>query len=170
MPSFTLQNIFERIFPPKPLSCPRVLWDSILSELRERGRGQRESGGFLLGKRLKNGRIIERLLPYDVIDPKALRGHIVFDGSRMDMVWRECRQHGLQVVADIHTHPGGFGQSRVDQANPMIPELGHIALIIPNFAMQLYLPGQIGMYEFRGRDGWLDHSRLGRRFFALKGS
>lgn len=123
----------------------------------------------MLGRRQKNIRIIEKLLPYDVVDPKALRGHIVFDGSRMDRVWQECRQLGLQVVADIHTHPGGFGQSGIDQANPMIPERGHIAIIVPNFATQLYLPGEIGIYEFRGRDGWIDHSSLGSRFFALKG-
>jgi hypothetical protein len=51
------------------------------------------------------------------------------------------------VVADVHTHPGGYGQSGVDQANPMIPETGHLALIVPNFADRAYGPGQIGVYE-----------------------
>lgn len=140
----------------------------MLRELRDRGRGQRESGAFLLGRRQRDTRVIEAFIPYDTIDPKALRGHIVFDGSRMDLVWAECKRRGLQVVADVHTHPGGFGQSDIDRANPMIPERGHIALIIPNFADRLYLPGEIGVYEFRGRDGWLNRSADGGRFFAVR--
>jgi proteasome lid subunit RPN8/RPN11 len=86
----------------------------------------------------------------------------------MDIVWSECRRRGLQVVADVHTHPGGAGQSDVDQANPMIPERGHLALIIPNFARKLYFPGEVGIYEFRGREGWIDHSDHGSRFFAVR--
>jgi proteasome lid subunit RPN8/RPN11 len=148
--------------------CRRRLWASILSELRAQGRGERESGGFLLGRRDGNCRVIEGFLAYDVVDPHAVRGHIEFDGSRMDAVWSECRRRSLQVVADVHTHPGGFGQSDVDRANPMIPELGHVALIVPNFARQFSLPGKIGIYEFRGREGWLDHSARGSRFFAVR--
>lgn len=88
----------------------------------------------------------------------------------MDLVWKECRVRGLQVVADIHTHPSGdYRQSSIDRANPMIPEKGHIAMIVPNFADRCYLPGEIGIYEFRGGGAWLDRSSLGRRFFALRG-
>jgi hypothetical protein len=75
---------------------------------------------------------------------------------------------GLRVVADVHTHPAGYGQSGVDQDNPMIPEVGHLALIVPNYADREYLPGQIGIYEFRGRAGWRNHSGLGSRFFAVR--
>lgn len=148
--------------------CRRRLWVDILRELRDRGRGQRESGGFLLGRREGNCRVIEGFLAYDAVDPDALRGHIEFDGSRMNVVWSECRRRGLQVVADVHTHPGGFGQSDIDRGNPMIPERGHLALIIPGFAQRFCLPGKIGIYEFRGRDGWVDHSARGSQFFAVR--
>ena len=162
-----VRTIRALIFPPRPLMCRRRLWAEIVAELRERGRGNRESGGFLLGRREGDTRTIEGFLAYDAVDPAALRGHIEFDGSRMDLVWSECRRRGLQVVADVHTHPGGAGQSDVDRANPMISERGHLALIVPNFAGKLYLPGKVGIYEFRGREGWIDHSRQGRRFFAV---
>jgi proteasome lid subunit RPN8/RPN11 len=92
----------------------------------------------------------------------------MFDGANMDIVWGRCRKQNMEVVADVHTHPGGFGQSSIDRANPMIPEKAHIALIVPNFADRYYGPGEIGMYEFRGkRDGWADHSRAGRKFFKV---
>jgi proteasome lid subunit RPN8/RPN11 len=168
MPFSLARTIRTLIFPPRPLACRRRLWARILSELRDRGGGRRESGGFLLGRRDGARRVIEDFIPYDAVDPDALRGHIVFDGSRMDAVWAECRRRGLQVVADVHTHPNGAAQSDIDRANPMIPERGHLALIIPNFARRLYLPGEIGIFEFGGRDGWLDHSARGASFFAVR--
>jgi proteasome lid subunit RPN8/RPN11 len=158
----------ELIFPPRPLNCRRSLWSETLRLLRERGGGVRESGGFFLGRRVGNSRIIKAFLPYDDIDPNALQGIIMFDGSRMDVVWERCRSLGLRVVADVHTHPAGFRQSDVDRANPMIPEPGHVALIVPNYADRAYLPGEIGIFEFRGRAGWLDHSQMGSRYFAVR--
>lgn len=85
----------------------------------------------------------------------------------MDVVWRECRRLGVKVVADIHTHPSGYAQSKLDQLNPMIPEKGHLALIIPNFAKRLYLPGEIGIYEFTDQGRWINHSKRGPSFFSV---
>ena len=169
MAFYTLRNMWARLFPPKPLTCRRRLWASILKELRERGRGKRESGGFLLGRRVGRSRTIELFLPYDVIDPNCLRGAILFDGSKMDQVWKECRARNMQVVADVHTHPCGYGQSGIDRANPMIPEKGHVALIVPNFADRYYGPDKIGIYEFRGSGQWKDHSGNGAGYFGVRG-
>jgi proteasome lid subunit RPN8/RPN11 len=143
------------------------LWTSISRELHERGCGYKESGGFLLGHDDGNCRIIETFIPYDDIDPFCLRGVILFDGSKMDQVWDICRSQGLQVVADVHTHPGVYIQSYIDKENPMIPERGHIALIIPNYSDRTYMPGEIGIYEFCGGTIWKDHSALGGKFFAV---
>ena len=107
-----LRTMRALIFPPRHLNCRRSLWLETLALLRERGRGHRESGGFLLGRRADGLRTIEAFLPYDNVDPHALRGTILFDGSKMDVVWDLCRREGLEVVADVHTHPGGVGQSQ----------------------------------------------------------
>ena len=161
------RSIWARIFPPARLKCRRRLWTEVLRQLRERGGCEKESGCFLLGVRTGESRSIKAFVAYDTVDPKSLQGSIVFDGSRMDKVWTICREMGLQVVADVHTHPFGFAQSSVDRANPMIPECGHLAIIVPNFADRDYLPDSIGIYEFRGRGVWLDHSAEGSRFFAV---
>jgi proteasome lid subunit RPN8/RPN11 len=163
-----LRSMRELILPPRQLNCRRSLWLDTLAVLRERGRGTRESGGFLLGRRSGGSRIVESFLPYDDVDPKALRGIILFDGSKMDIVWELCRRKGLEVVADVHTHPGGFGQSQTDRDNPMIPEIGHIALIVPNFSAGSYPPGDIGIYEYRGRRQWIDRSAEGQSYFAVR--
>lgn len=92
----------------------------------------------------------------------------MFDASRMEEVWRICERRNTSVVADIHTHPGwSFRQSQIDQDNPMIPERGHLALIVPNFADRDYMPGDIGIHEYQGRDGWADLSSLGKKVFHV---
>lgn len=137
--------------------------------LRERGGGVRESGAFLLGRKQGEARVITHFIPYDDVDPNALQGIIVFDGSRMDRIWAKCAALDVDVVADVHTHPGpDYRQSTIDQANPMIPRRGHLALIIPHFAAREFRPGEIGIFEFRGREGWADHSHAGSRFFRVK--
>ena len=126
--SFLLETVYDllhgseyvgaSLFPPRRLTCRRRLWNTILKELRDRGRGVRESGGFLLGRKNGEVRCIKGFIPYDTIDPDCLRGSILFDGSKMDLVWSECRARNLQVVADVHTHPGGYQQSSTDRAQP----------------------------------------------------
>src|SRR5689334_15646065 len=119
---YTARTIWARLFPPKRLVCQKRLWRQILRELHRRGHGDREAGGFLLGRIEGDRRVVSEFVPYDAIDPHCLRGTILFDGSKMDLVWDICRARNLQVVADVHTHPSNFGQSITDQENPMIPK------------------------------------------------
>jgi proteasome lid subunit RPN8/RPN11 len=163
----TFRHWWASLRPKHRLSCRRTLWRRLAAKLRERGGGYREAGAFLLGRRVGDTRVVEDFILYDDVDPTALRGIIVFDAGRIDLVWARCAELGMEVVADIHTHPAGFGQSSTDRAHPMIPQKGHLALIMPNFAQRAFEPPQLGIYEYRGRDGWIDHSASGRRFFRI---
>lgn len=164
-----LATIIARLLRKPRLTCPDPLWSTLLEDLRNRGEGRRESGAFLLGHVHHDGRrSVAGYMLYDDIDPKALRGWIEFDGSKMDAVWKRCEAEGMSVVADVHTHPGGYGQSDTDQANPMMPLVGHVALIIPQFAARRFSPTEIGVYEFCGPGRWRDNSGTRTRFFALE--
>src|SRR5207249_5131589 len=69
--------------------------------------------------------------------------HLVGDSEQP---WREAEaeclggvevDHELELgrLADAHTHPGAdVGQSPIDQRHPMVPIVGHTAMIVPNFA------------------------------------
>ncbi|WP_372855725.1 hypothetical protein [Sphingomonas sp.] len=144
------------------------MWRALLRDLARRGCGERESGAFLLGTDVSGVRRVKAYLPFDEIDPKCLTGYIDFDGTKMDLVWAECRRLRLKVVADVHTHPGGYGQSGIDRDNPMMPRRGHLALIVPDYACRTVGPGEVGIYELRGPASWADHSFKGRDFFALE--
>ncbi|RTL80176.1 MAG: hypothetical protein EKK29_19930 [Hyphomicrobiales bacterium] len=158
MASF-IATLARIIFGPRPeILCDAALWRTGVAELRRRAGGRRESGAFLLGTKGSTRRI-EEFVYYDDIDPDALNSGIVeIDGRRLGDLWGHCRATGRTVVADIHVHPGGFQQSASDQANPIIAEIGHIAMILPDFAARVTMPGAIGVFEYCGARQWRDRS------------
>lgn len=139
----------------KPLKISRPLWNSLIAELRQRGAGKRESGGFMLAS--AGGRNIGSFISYDDLDEKALEtGIITFHASGFVKLWDHCQRHGLSVVADVHTHPGDWtGQSHSDRTHPMVAIKGHIALILPNFAAPNPEPlNGASVYEYKGNHKW----------------
>lgn len=154
--------------PPR-LVCASDIWRAGVKELARRTNGAtRESGALLLGRSGARTRRIVEFVFYDDIDPDSLRRGIVeLDGRRLGLVWKRCRESKLDVVADIHVHPGGYRQSSSDQANPMIAEPGHLAVILPYFAGRKTHPGGIGIFEYLGGRKWIDHSGAGCRFFHI---
>ena len=172
MPSW-LSRLFGWLRGPKPkIICDPDVWLAGVEELRRRTRnGTRESGAFLLGPDLGGKKRIIEFAFYDDIDPHALDTGIVhFNGNHLPKLWEHCRQRGYGVVADVHVHPGGYGQSQSDQADPVMPRAGHIAFIVPHFARRQIRPGGIGQYEYLGNGKWVDHSRAGTAFFSLRQS
>lgn len=136
-----------------------ALWQRVIEQLGERGRGERESGAFLLGPSLDvRPRQVTDAVYYDDLDPDSLTGAIAFDGSAYGRLWDECERRGLRVVADVHTHPGsGVRQSRIDRAHPMLPSAGHVALIVPDFARQVVPASAVGVHQYLGDGLWRSH-------------
>jgi proteasome lid subunit RPN8/RPN11 len=138
-----------------PLEIEQQLWRELIAQLKQRGRGDRESGAFLLGP--AGSDMVTRFICYDDLDPYALQGGVInFNGNGFVPLWKTCSEELLKVQADVHTHPGEWtGQSGVDQANPMILQAGHIALIVPAYAQleQQLLEG-VGAYEYLGSKRW----------------
>ena len=154
-----IATLVRRILGPRPeILCSSRVWRAGVAELRRRAGGRRESGAFLLGC-MSNERRIEEFVYYDDIDPNALNtGTVRIDGRRLGDLWAHCRKTGRVVVADVHVHPGGFGQSPSDRANPIMAEVGHIAIILPHFAARKTGPRGIGVYEYLGSRQWEDRS------------
>lgn len=145
--------------PTGPITIPILLWARLIPELRRRGRGERESGAFLLAKRDRRPRSVSAIQYYDDLDPDALNGAIVFHDVGYAALWAYCRQHGLAVLADVHTHPGSdVGQSHIDQRNPMIPKTGHIGLIVPHYAhASCWSLRGVGVHKYLGNFTWRQH-------------
>lgn len=159
MPS-SIVTIARAVFGPQPeIFCEQKVWDQGIAELRRRAGGRRESGAFLLGTK-ERARRIEEFIFYDDVDVNALRtGMVIIDGRKLGDLWAHCRATGREVVADVHVHPGAYHQSGSDQDNPVMAEVGHIAIILPNYAQRAVYPGRIGIFEYLGGRHWRDRSR-----------
>ncbi|CAO1655102.1 hypothetical protein [Parasphingorhabdus sp. NYA22] len=142
--------------PDNRLRISWYKWWRLMRQLRLRGAGIRESGAFLLGSRTVTGGWVTDFVFYDDIDPYALaQGHVHLAGAALNRVWDRCSATGLEVIADVHTHPGSSGQSLSDQNHPMIAIRGHTALIVPNFASSVLNLRGIGIYRHLGARKWI---------------
>jgi proteasome lid subunit RPN8/RPN11 len=163
------------VAPEHGLSCRTSLWRDGLAELQRRGRGERESGAFLLGHRAmvrdRDRRRVAHFAYYDDLDPHCLdTGIVVFDGAGYGPLWALCRETGFTVVADVHTHPGVARQSHADRRNPMIAKAGHVAVIVPDYAQGEGRRERLGVYKYEGAHGWRDYSGPAARQFFYVGA
>jgi proteasome lid subunit RPN8/RPN11 len=143
-----------------------TLWFRLIRDLRRRGGGYRESGAFLLGTRADGGDLVKAYACYDDLDPHALdTGTVALRGSGFAALWARCRELGIEVLADVHTHPDDHPvQSGTDRVNPMISEVGHVALILPRYAGTWGLWFRdVAIYEYAGNYTWKDWAGPRRR-------
>ena len=138
------------------LEMPRGVYSALITDLAISGRGIKEAGAFLLGRTDGQVRLASSYVMYDVIAPESSRKHayVAFTAEEMARAWDHCYATGLQVVADVHTHPLGPVQSVTDRANPIVSVAGHVALIVPYFAMRNPQPADLGVHVFEGAGRW----------------
>lgn len=139
------------------VKIPRALWAQVISQLRKRGAGKRESGAFLLSPTSSTAGKVTAFICYDDLDPTALQsGAIEFHAAGYSPLWRICRERELRVIADVHTHPGSSVlQSWTDQRHPMVPIVGHTAMIVPQFGRTTWWHvKEVGIYEYLGSFKW----------------
>jgi proteasome lid subunit RPN8/RPN11 len=141
-------------------------WTGLLAELDQRGERQHEAGAFLLGARSGDLREVQDVVFYDDLEPDAYNsGVCILHAPAFAVLWSMCRARGLTVVGDIHTHGEGASQSEADRTNPMVAREGHIAIIVPNFAMGHPPRETLSVFEYRGNHAWTDHSGAPARRF-----
>ena len=141
----------------RTLKMPILLWRRLILDLRARGMGRRESGAFILGDRVGSLDRARAYVPYDALDPKAFESGIIrFESSGYSKLWQMCRASNRRVVADVHTHPTEWvDQSPSDQAHPMIPEAGHLAIIVPRFGhTRWWTFNGVGLHHYHGDGRW----------------
>jgi hypothetical protein len=146
---------------PTRVTVTLWLWRRLILELRHRGQGRNESGAFLLAPQDSDASRATSFVCYDDLDPDAYEGcAIAFHAVGHAALWDLCGKRGLRVLADVHTHPGSYiRQSLIDQRNPMMPLLGHIALILPNFAnTSWWTLDHVGVYEYLGNFEWRSYA------------
>ncbi|HMA48177.1 MAG TPA: hypothetical protein VKP60_00415 [Magnetospirillaceae bacterium] len=146
------------MLPEPRLHMPKAFWQGLVAGLHERTEGRHESGAFLLGRGSDADREAAGIVYYDDLDPSAYdQGICILHGDAFGRLWDRCSSTGLAVIADVHVHPFGAGQSKSDRENPMIARAGHLALILPLMAAPPVRLTAIGFYEYLGDHEWRSH-------------
>ena len=161
MPSCSLEITLGSDPAISVITIPLLIWRRAVIDLRRRGRGIGESGAFLLGRQADASPRVSTYICYDDLDSDALQsGAIAFHAAGYTALWKYCRDKKLEVLCDVHTHPGtGVGQSIIDQRHPMVPVAGHTALIVPNFGHTAWWSlKSVGVYEYLGNFNWRTHA------------
>jgi len=154
---------------PTELRIPASLWKQLVEQLHARTGGERhESGAFLLGHLTEQGRRVTQVLYFDDLHPDVhARGVVELPAAAFRSLWLIVRERGVQVVADVHTHPYGARQSEIDRKNPLIATRGHIAVIVPNFARPPLEWEELGICIYEGDHQW-QTVFAGGRFIVLE--
>jgi proteasome lid subunit RPN8/RPN11 len=143
------------------IKIPFWLWAGVIFDLRRRGGGVRESGAFLLGRDDKDPARVSTYICHDDVDADAYQhGAIAFHASGSAALWRLCKEKNLQLLIEVHTHPGhDVRQSSIDERHPMMPIADHTAMIVPNFAnIPWWSLKAVGVYEYLGGFRWRTHA------------
>lgn len=165
---FLIPRIIPASAEPK-LRCSSLRWSKILDQLHRRTELSHESGAFLLGSIVGQRRRITRAIYYDQVDPHAYdTGICIVKGPGFAKLWEICRSSKLEVVADVHVHPGEASQSWSDRTNPVLPHAGHISIIVPHFARKPMPVSSLGIYQYESKYEWIDLGyNLARRNFHI---
>jgi proteasome lid subunit RPN8/RPN11 len=141
---------------PPLLEMPGALYSALIGDLAKSGRGIKEAGAFLLGSPGEERRLVSSYLMYDRVAIESSREHayVAFTAEEMARAWDHCYRTGLQAVADVHTHPAGPSQSVTDRLHPIVSLAGHVALIVPFFALRNPQPVDLGVHVFLGEGRW----------------
>lgn len=138
------------------LEMPHGVYGNLIRDLARSGGGVAEAGAFLLGAVSSGARRVSSYLLYEQVAPQSRRQHdyVAFTAEETARAWDYCYRNGVQVVADVHTHPAGPQQSRSDREHPIVSLAGHVALIVPHFALRKPQPADLGLHVFLGQGRW----------------
>lgn len=94
-----------------------------------------------------------------VVDPDALR--------RLNL---EMYQQGLQLIAQVHSHPGRAFHSSMDDEFAIARTIGALSLVVPDFAVRPFSLEECATYRLSGLGTWDEVPRsMVRRLIRVAG-
>ena len=110
--------------------------------------GDHEGIAFLFGRRLEQVTVLTT-----VVAPAADTGpgHVRCDEDQMGAAIRAGRQHGIALLAQVHSHPTAWSEhSRGDDTRVFMPFEGMLSIVVPWYARVPLRPLQnLGIHQFQ---------------------
>lgn len=138
--------------------------------LRAGGRYYREEVAFMIGHvEDSTGYVTNAILP-------TTYGSAVFCSLSLDVAWachRIAKEIGQIILAQIHTHPGGWcGHSGIDSHGSVCESPGFLSFVVPHFAyfgLDLLFSGGACIHELTNKFEWreLPQEEISERFSVV---
>lgn len=139
---------------PKSCAFEALAW------LYKAGRRHVEGVALWAGVRDGNTIYIKR-----TIIPKQDAGSVedgliyVVRGEELHRIALDLFDSGMQLIAQIHSHPGEAYHSETDDAYPIVTVVGGISVVVPNFAIGGLNLKEWAVYRFMPKTGWTELSQ-----------
>lgn len=146
------------IYLPKTLVLEAWNW------MYQAGRHQVEGVALWVGVRDGTSFHIKR-----TIIPAQNAGHVedglvyVVPGEELHRIALELFDTGLDLIGQIHSHPGAAYHSDTDDAYPIVTVTGGISVVVPNFATGRLKLSEWAVYRLVSDQGWLELSATERQ-------
>lgn len=131
-------------------------WESTMKGLLQRSKGVRESACIWAGVRYETEWRVNDIIFLD--DLKGTQKGRLFHSTPREAskkAFEILRGKGLQIIADVHTHPEKWvGLSPVDMQHPIEYRTGLLAIVIPHYARYPVTLNNLGVHEYLGSTKW----------------
>ena len=136
-------------------ACVTAMHDCLLPEMRR----DHEGIAYLLGQSDGSTTLVVAAIRPDAV---TTRGSFNVSAPAMARVVRKATDYGLQVVGQVHTHPGDAYHSDGDNKGARIAYSGYVSIVIPVYGRHLPKLEGIAAFMFRAGDGFvvLDPTRV----------
>jgi hypothetical protein len=84
---------------------------------------------------------------------------IVVGGDALHKLNVWLYQHEMQVVAQLHSHPGEAYHSETDNTFPLATTAGSLSLVAPNFARAPFALEDYAVFRLFPENGWVELPR-----------
>lgn len=138
--------------PPPRLVISRACIDALAACLGPEIRSGQEGISYLLGQ--SNGTTTVALAAIRP-DAQVTRGSFVVGAPAMAKVVRAAVDRGLQVVGQVHTHPGDAYHSDGDDDGARIAFTGYASIVLPDYGRHLPALTRAAAYFYRAGKGFV---------------
>jgi proteasome lid subunit RPN8/RPN11 len=145
-------------YRPGPPPPPRVVLtepclEALYACMEPEIRGGHEGIAYVLGQ--TDGTVT---IAIAAVRPEAVttRGSFSVSAPAMAKVVRTATKAGLQLVGQVHTHPGKAYHSDGDVEGARIVYRGFVSVVLPDYGRRLPALGGAAVYMFRSEDGFVE--------------
>ena len=141
------------------IRVPRARVEDVAAHLCDMGRQGVEGVAFWAGRRATGGfDVLATIIPTQTGLRSDSGVAVRVDGDELFRMNVWLHQNQLQLVAQIHSHPGAAYHSDTDDDYAIMTTVGGLSIVVPNFGRDAIRLEECAVYRLDARQGWVDLS------------